>query len=71
MMGSLAGAYRRGIQQLARTAVVSVETLATPGPDARGGELAGTVVDGEWVAYGMTGMTTLGEGFRCRKGPRG
>ncbi len=70
MERSRAGAMRRETARVARIAMAPAAAKAEAAPVATNGVSAGTIdtTTGEWVAYGLTGVTTIGEGFRCAKG---
>jgi hypothetical protein len=70
MERSRTGAMRRETARVARIAMAPAATKAEAAPAATNGVSAGTIdtTMGAWVPYGLTGVTTLGEGFRCSKG---
>lgn len=59
---------RRILRESERTArTVAASPGSKTGPAVEAPHHAGTMDSGEWVPYGRTGITTIGDGFRVRE----
>ena len=55
---------RRDIQRQARAETMTSAERGGAQVDSTRAESAGTIVDGEWVGFGMLDLTTFGAPFR-------
>ena len=64
---------RQEAQRVARTEAVAVTVPARGAGDATASQSAGSndPDSGRWYPAGLTGITTLGPGFRCVHGTKG